>query len=210
MRSWIGMFLAMKGSVKPVKYSPIQKYLDTLGAAYKSTDYQAMMAIVIYVNFGVCVVAAQLNPLDGTSTANVIDMFNLVLTLIFTADLAINIVTTSSVSEFVANSWNWFDTVIVITSLISEFGPKSSTFKLFRLARVFRIMRLLRTIESLKKLVSALHAALPGVLNAFLIVLFVCCFFSIVAVSFFRERDPNYFGYFGIAMCPHTRSVTIV
>ena len=61
-------------------------------------------------------------------------------------------------------------------------------------------MRLLRTIQSLKKLVSALRAALPGVLNAFLIVFFICCFFSIVATTFFRDKLPEYFGYFGLSM----------
>ena len=90
--------------------------------------------------------------------------------------------------------------MIVITSLISVYGPNSATFKLFRLARVFRIMRLLRTFESLKKLAAALRAAVPGVLHAFLIVFFVCCFYSIVATTFFRLRLPEYFGYFGLSM----------
>jgi len=61
-------------------------------------------------------------------------------------------------------------------------------------------MRLLRTIKSLNKLVTALRAALPGVFHAFLIVFFVCCFFSIVATTFFRSNLPEYFGYFGLSM----------
>ena len=92
-----------------------------------------------------------------------------------------------------------FDTVIVATSLVSVASSNQAGMKLFRLARVFRIFRMLRTVQSLNKLVIALQQSLPAVANAFLLVLLVCCLYSILAARIFGTVDPN-FACFGTSM----------
>jgi hypothetical protein len=52
--------------------------------------------------------------------------------------------------------------------------------KLFRLARVFRVFRMLRIIKSLRTLVTALLRSLTSVANAFVLVLLICCLYSII------------------------------
>jgi hypothetical protein len=52
--------------------------------------------------------------------------------------------------------------------------------KLFRLARVFRVFRMLRIIKGLRTLVNALISSLKPVANAFVLVLLICCLYSIV------------------------------
>ena len=59
---------------------------------------------------------------------------------------------------------------------------------------------MLKTVRSLNKLVGALHQSLPAVSNAFLLVLLVCCLFSIVASRLFGSVDAPYFMTFGASM----------
>ena len=107
MRSWVGLFRAMKSSIKPKGSNNLEKHLNTLRAAHRSNTYQGLMALIIYLNFVVCVVGAQLNP-DPNSNANaVLNRFDVALTWAFTADLVINLATSDFFSEFCPNSWSW-------------------------------------------------------------------------------------------------------
>ena len=107
MRSWVGLFLAMKSSIKPKDSNILEEFLHTLRVAHRSQRYQALMALIIYLNFIVCVVGAQLNP-DPNSNANtVLNRFDVALTWAFTADLVINLATSDFFSEFCPNSWSW-------------------------------------------------------------------------------------------------------
>ena len=73
-----------------------------------------------------------------------------------------------------------FDTVIVVTSLISIIASNVPGMRLFRLARVFRVFRMLRMITALRTLVTALLRSLLPVANAFVLVLLICCLYSII------------------------------
>jgi hypothetical protein len=73
-----------------------------------------------------------------------------------------------------------FDTVIVATSIVSIVASDIPGMKLFRLARVFRVFRMLRIIKSLRTLVNALISSLKPVGNAFVLVLLICCLYSIM------------------------------
>merc|ERR550537_398352 len=59
-------------------------------------------------------------------------------------------------------------------------------FALLRMMRAFRVFRLFNRIKSLQKIVGALARDVPGVANAFLIMLIVMCIFAVLGVEFFR------------------------
>jgi hypothetical protein len=107
LRSWVSLFLAMKSSVKPMEPSRLKPVLNALRTVHRSYYYQAAMALVIYLNFIVCVVGAQLNPIPGSSDDQMLERFDIALTWVFTADLLLNLATSSFFSEFCKSSWNW-------------------------------------------------------------------------------------------------------
>ncbi len=56
----------------------------------------------------------------AVSFVQAISSMNLTFTIMFTVELAVNMTATLCV-EFFRDAWNWFDTVVVLVSLISVF-----------------------------------------------------------------------------------------
>merc|ERR1719162_1096519 len=53
--------------------------------------------------------------------------------------------------------------------------------------RAFRVFRLFKRVNSLNKIITALAHAVPGVINAFLLLTIVMCIYAILAVEFFID-----------------------
>ena len=62
---------------------------------------------------------------------------------------------------------------------------------LLRLLRAFRVFRLFKRIKSLNKIIVSLGKAIPGVANAFLIMVIFMCIFAILGVEFFSQFGPD-------------------
>jgi hypothetical protein len=58
---------------------------------------------------------------------------------------------------------------------------------MLRMMRAFRVFRLFKRVQSLNKIMTSLAKAVPGVLNAFLILFIVMCIYAILAVDFFMD-----------------------
>jgi len=58
---------------------------------------------------------------------------------------------------------------------------------LLRPFRAFRVFRLFKKVPSLAKIMSSLAKAVPGVANAFLIMVIIMCIYAILAVEFFKD-----------------------
>merc|ERR1719502_1479634 len=80
---------------------------------------------------------------------------------------------------FWKNAWNVFDFFVVSIGLLT-------TFKVPRMMRAFRVFRLFKRIKSLNKIIVSLGKAVPGVVNAFVILFIVMCIYAILAVDFFK------------------------
>ena len=78
-----------------------------------------------------------------------------------------------------------FDFVVVVVSVITWFAGHDAPpgLKELRLLRAFRIFRLFKRIESLRKILRALQESIPGVINAFLILLLVHMLYAILGVQ---------------------------
>ena len=55
----------------------------------------------------------------------------------------------------------------------------------------FRVFRLFKRIKSLNKIIVSLGKAIPGVANAFLIMVIFMCIFAILGVEFFSQFYPD-------------------
>merc|ERR1719502_1593303 len=90
--------------------------------------------------------------------------------------------------KFWNNGWNLFDFVVVAIGVIGYIFPPSilGPFALLRMMRAFRVFRLFKRVKSLNKILVSLARAVPGVCNAFLIMLIVMCIYAILGVEFYK------------------------
>merc|ERR1712137_793325 len=66
--------------------------------------------------------------------------------------------------DFVKSGWNWFDTVIVVSWLVSLFYTSAGGSLLLRLVRLVRLVELFRLFQfgdSLRLLIKSVYACLP-------------------------------------------------
>ena len=68
---------------------------------------------------------------------------------------------------------------------LQDILPKS--LSLLRPFRAFRVFRLFKRVPSLNKIMVSLGKAIPGVSNAFLIMVIIMCIYAILAVEFFSQ-----------------------
>jgi voltage-gated sodium channel len=154
---------------------------------------------LILANFLLSILQAQLPP---GKTDLAFDMLDNAFTCIFSVELVVNLIATWP-NEFLADAWNYFDTLTVCVSVAtlilpeSILPPESSiTLKIFRTFRVFRIIK---RVSAVRRIVAALVGALPAMGNAFTIVFVLTSLYSILAVRFFsqdKEQGAEYFGSF--------------
>ena len=73
--------------------------------------------------------------------------------------------------KFWASGWNRFDFIVVAVGVLLMTGivPPGSPLGNLKMMRAFRVFRLFKRIKSLNKVVMALIKAIPGVSNAFVI-----------------------------------------
>lgn len=69
------------------------------------------------------------------------------------------------------NGWNCFDFIIVLVGWLDQLNLISGPLKLLRLMRAFRVFRLFKRIKSLQKIIVSLGRAVPGMINAMVIML---------------------------------------
>ncbi len=124
-------------------------------------------------NFVCTIVEAEFIPdltnKDGSPTtlANLLDKFNLLFTVIFTIELAINALA-HWFRPFITDMWSQLDAFVVALSILPFLVPEQNT-GIVRILRAFRVLRLFRRVPSLRKIITALTMALLPVVNVFCI-----------------------------------------
>jgi hypothetical protein len=156
-------------------------------------------AVAILINFLCNAVEAELLPEKGQTADKVLNTFELVLVALFTIELAINMFA-NLIYDFFTDGWNYFDTFVVIISLVATFANDNPGLNVLRMVRAFRVFRLFRRLKSLGQIIRAINQSLPAVGNAFFLVLLMTCIYAIMGTSFFRRQYPQSFAVFSISM----------
>jgi hypothetical protein len=99
--------------------------------------------------------------------ADLLDYLNLLFTVIFTIELAINALA-HWFRPFISDMWSQLDAFVVALSILPFLVPDQNT-GIVRILRAFRILRLFRRVPSLRKIITALTMALLPVVNVFCI-----------------------------------------
>mmetsp|Transcript_37891 Transcript_37891/g.100841 ORF Transcript_37891/g.100841 Transcript_37891/m.100841 type:complete len:203 (+) Transcript_37891:523-1131(+) len=167
---------------------------------YLSTPFSAAIAFLIGANFVCTVVECQfidsMQNDDGSSTAtgSTLEQLNTMFTLVFTAELAINMFC-HWWRPFIVDPWNWLDVFIVTMSILSLIVTNQPT-GIVRILRALRVIRLFGRVKSLKKIIQALSSSIVPVLNVFLILFLLMSIAAVMASSFFGSDAPHLFETF--------------
>ena len=165
-------------------------YREEVRKFYNNKWTQYFVAVIILGNFLTIVVEKEIDPYDAAHQRHLglwigINKF---CNWVFLIEILINFYGSCG-KPFFRSGWNLFDLLVVIVGVIQIADAEESLgpFKQIKVLRAFRVMRLFKRVKSLNKILIALIRSLPGVFNAFAVMLIFMCIFAIMAVDFFRS-----------------------
>jgi hypothetical protein len=145
-----------------------------------------VVALLIGANFLTNMVEKEIDP-AGTKYKAVFEVFELFYNICFTIELIINAYA-HWFWPFWKSSWNVFDCIVVTIGVVNTLNlPLPPALSLLRMMRAFRVFRLFKRVRSLNKIIVAIVHAVPGVVNAFLILTIVMSIYAILAVEFYQN-----------------------
>ena len=124
-----------------------------------------------------------------TEISNVVKIINIVFAGIFTVEAVIKIIAQGK--EYFRESWNIFDFIVVIATLIGilldlttsvQTGGKTTLIRAFRVIRVFRIIK---RFHFLKIIIDTLIITLPSLANVGGLLLLILYVYSILGTHLY-------------------------
>jgi len=153
---------------------------------YNSFRVQMFVACLIAANFITNIIEKEIDP-HGTEYTNQFLILEYFYNILFTIELGINMYS-HCCCIFWRSGWNIFDVVVVTIGIVNMMNlPLPPAFSMLRMMRAFRVFRLFKRVASLNKIIAALAHAVPGVLNAFVLLTIVMCIYAILAVELFKD-----------------------
>lgn len=130
------------------------------------------VAAIIISNFLLNIVEKEVDPMGKPALKPTWDAIDAIFNIIFLIELIMNMYQYAGPKKrFWYSPWNWFDTFIVSVGVMLMIGGDSmpESLKRLKLLRALRVFRLFKRVKSLNKIIVALIASIPGVMNAFII-----------------------------------------
>ncbi|XP_053491252.1 sodium channel, voltage gated, type V-like, alpha b [Ictalurus furcatus] len=183
---------AMKklGSKKPQK--PIPRPLNTVqGFFFDLVSKQAFdIIIMLLILLNMLTMMVETDE-QSPYMESILYKVNLAFIIIFTTECIIKIIALRC--YFFTVSWNIFDFVVVILSIvgivladiIEKYFVSPTLFRVIRLARIGRILRLIRGAKGIRTLLFALMMSLPALFNIGLLLFLVMFIYAIFGMANF-------------------------
>ncbi|KAL2081442.1 hypothetical protein ACEWY4_023295 [Coilia grayii] len=183
---------AMKklGSKKPQK--PIPRPSNKIqGFIFDLINRQAF-DILIMVFICLNMVTMMVETADQShDKKEILDWINLVFIVLFSSECVLKMIALRH--YFFTISWNVFDFIVVILSIVGTFLTEvikkyffsPTLFRVIRLARIGRILRLIKGAKGIRTLLFALMMSLPALFNIGLLLFLVMFIYAILGMSFF-------------------------
>ncbi|XP_060020042.1 sodium channel protein type 5 subunit alpha isoform X8 [Lagenorhynchus albirostris] len=183
---------AMKklGSKKPQKPipRPLNKYQGFIFDIVTKQAFDVTIMFLICLNMVTMMVETDD---QSPEKVNILAKINLLFVAIFTGECIVKMAALRY--YYFTNSWNIFDFVVVILSIVGTvlsdiiqkyfFSP--TLFRVIRLARIGRILRLIRGAKGIRTLLFALMMSLPALFNIGLLLFLVMFIYSIFGMANF-------------------------
>jgi len=167
------------------------KYQPKAEKLYTNMKVQLFVAALIAGNFVCNIIEKWIDP-AGTEFPDLFYGFETFFNTMFFFELLVNMYAFWC-CRFWKSGWNIFDFVVVAIGILSVLkvelpGPLS----MLRMMRAFRVFRLFKRVKSLNKIMVSLAKAVPGVANAFFILLLVMSIYAIIAVDLFKDFGKGF------------------
>mmetsp|Transcript_146145 Transcript_146145/g.207155 ORF Transcript_146145/g.207155 Transcript_146145/m.207155 type:complete len:453 (-) Transcript_146145:279-1637(-) len=160
------------------------RYQRQSAVAYTGMRVQLTVAALIAGNFLMNVIEKWIDP-GGDTYPDLWVGADIFFNVSFAIELAWNMYS-FWLWRFWKSAWNVFDVIVVTIGLMNLALPNlPGPLSLLRMMRAFRVFRLFKRVKSLHKIIKSLSRAVPGVANAFLILLLVMSIYAILGVEFF-------------------------
>ena len=161
--------------------------------------------IIIVIIASALLVGVKTYPIAGW-VVQLVDVLDLLITVIFVVEISVRFLGERRKRDFFKSGWNWFDSIIVMVSLIPI--EDSDIVLVARLIRVFRVLRMISIIPELRILLNSLIQALPrlGYVAALIFIIFYI--YAAVGTLFFENINPELWGNIALAMLTLFRVMT--
>ncbi len=123
-------------------------------------------------------------PAEVISVTKYLDVF---ITLFFLFEISVRFIAYENNKHFFKNGWNFFDTLVVVISLIPI--QNSEIALLARLVRIFRVPRMVSAFPELRILINSLIKALPQL--GYVVLLMFIIFYIYAAIGSFLFAEIN-------------------
>lgn len=142
-------------------------------------------------------------PRGFASVTMILDWF---ISAFFLTEITIRFLAERRKLDFFKSFWNWFDTIIVVVSLI----PAESTdlALIGRLVRVFRVLRMISIIPELRILLVSLVKALPQLGYVMLLMFIIFYIYGAIGSTLFAQINEDLWGDITISMLTLFRIMT--
>ncbi|MEG3767539.1 ion transporter [Alteromonas sp. 14N.309.X.WAT.G.H12] len=142
-------------------------------------------------------------PQGFASVTRITDWF---ISAFFLLEILIRFLGEKRKRHFFKNFWNWFDTLIVVISMI----PADSTdlAVIGRLVRVFRVLRMISIIPELRILLVSLVKALPQLGYVMLLMFIIFYIYAAIGSTLFENINATLWGDITISMLTLFRVMT--
>ena len=160
--------------------------------------FQGFILVVILINS--IVLGLQTIPSlgEGTTAGSILSVIDTICLIIFIAEMVLKLIAYRFLGYF-KSGWNWFDFIIILTSIASGLSVLSSA-RILRVFRVFRSLKGLRgfkmvsALKPLQVIIGAIGKSLPGITWTAFLLIIIYYIFSIIGVTQFGEAFPDWFG----------------
>jgi len=153
---------------------------------YSDIHMQVLVACLIVANFVTNMVEKQFDP-KRDRYADTWDNIDYFYNTVFLLELLLNMYG-FWFRPFWSSAWNWFDFLVVTIGVLNMVNvPLPGPLSLLRMMRAFRVFRLFKRVKSLNKIIVSLVRAIPGVLNAFLIMIIFNSIYAMLSVQFWQD-----------------------
>ncbi|WCE32289.1 ion transporter [Vibrio sp. SCSIO 43137] len=125
--------------------------------------------------------------------------------LFFLVEIVIKFFSYRHKLDFFKSGWNWFDSIIVIGSLVPAGGQG---ILIARLLRVFRVLRLVSAVPQLKLLINALFKAIPKMGYIAVLMFIIFYMYAVVGSLVFSGINDVLWGDVSISMLTLFRVAT--
>ncbi len=161
--------------------------------------------IIIVIIASALLVGVKTYPIAGW-VVQLVDVLDLLITVVFVVEISVRFLGERRKRDFFKSGWNWFDSIIVMVSLIPI--EDSDIVLVARLIRVFRVLRMISIIPELRILLNSLIQALPrlGYVAALIFIIFYI--YAAVGTLFFENINPELWGNIALAMLTLFRVMT--